>query len=133
MPAVSGFSQAFSRILNDFVDGADFSRQDIAKQAQRSRAFISDQLLGKRPVDTDVITAIADLFQVSGRFLTQQVLNQMPPDLVGIPGLTPPPSGSGDSADGPGPITPLPTRPTPPAPVKRAARNKPGKPKMGED
>lgn len=120
---ISGFSQAFARILNEFVNDASFSRQDIAQQAGRSRAFVSDQLLGKRPVDTDVLTAVADLFNISGRFLTQQVLNQMPPDVVGIPGVTPAPDD--DLAA---------RRQSAPAAVqKRAARKKPGTPQLQDD
>lgn len=89
-PAVSGFSEEFARALCKLVDESPVSRQAIADELQRSRAFVSDQLLGKRPVDTDVISAIAVQFGMSGRMLTRHVLDQLPPDVLGIPGITRP-------------------------------------------
>lgn len=104
MPAVTAFTEEFARILRAVVDEAGVSRQAIAADAGRSRSFVSDQLLGKRPVDTDVISAIAAQFGVTGRFLVGQVLAQLPPDVVGIPGLTPKADRTGAQ------VTPLPRR-----------------------
>lgn len=95
MPAVTAFTEEFARVLCEIVDSAGVSRQSIAEEIGRSRSFVSDQLLGKRPVDTDVLSAIAAQFGVSGRFLARQVLDQLPPDVFGIPGITRPPGDDG--------------------------------------
>lgn len=89
IPAVTAFSGAFAAALTALVDDLTVSpsRQAIADQAGRSRAFISDQLRGVRPVDTDTIAAISDLIGTPPRTLVRQVLTRMPPDVLGIPGV----------------------------------------------
>ncbi len=75
---MSASSERFSAALTAIVDEAGVTKKDIAQELGRSRAFVSDQLLGKRPVDTDVVTAISALLGGAGeRFLLQQVLKRV--------------------------------------------------------
>lgn len=114
IPVPTEFSLEFAAALKSVVDGTSITYQGIADQAARSRAFVSDQLNGKRPVDTDVIAAAADMVGISTRVLVRHVLDQMPPELRALRSLP----GPNDR-----PSTPRP-RETPRV-VKKAARKDP--------
>lgn len=77
MPPTSEWSRSFSGALTAYVDNMRISRQKVAEDIGRSRSFVSDQLLGKRPVDTDVISGIAKQAKVQPSTIVRQVLTEM--------------------------------------------------------
>lgn len=102
MPPVTPFSRAFAESLRAEMAIRKITQQAVMEETGRSRGFVSDQALGKRPVDTDVLTAVARLAGVSPRQLVEAVLARLsPPDELAARRRQPR---------------------TPPPPVKKAAR-----------
>lgn len=77
----SAFSQAFSRHLGDILSEspATITQQMIAERLPGSRvqSYVSERLGGRKPVDTDMIDAIADLLNWSPAWLVGQILGRM--------------------------------------------------------
>jgi transcriptional regulator with XRE-family HTH domain len=80
-PPVTSFSSAFARALADDMKAHKVTHQAVADVLGRSRAFVSDQVSGNRPVDTDVMSAVAEVAGVRTPALVRRVLGAMVPEL----------------------------------------------------
>jgi len=86
-PPVTAFSRAFSEALSADMKAHGVTHQAVAdvlppkpNGKRRSRPFVSEQVSGKRPVDTDVLTAVAELAGTTTPALVRRVLAAMPPE-----------------------------------------------------
>lgn len=75
----SQFSLRFAQALREALSSAGITQMQIREQMEntRTQSFISERLRGVRPVDTDILDAVAELMRVSPRELTRRILRDM--------------------------------------------------------
>jgi len=118
-PDVTPFSVAFGSALKVVMEARGVSQSAVARAIGKKAgaSYVSERVNGKRAVDTDVIAGVAEVAGVPPSVVVRETLAEMKR------------GGEGGAT-----VTPLPPkRPASPATQKRAARRKPGKPKMGDE
>lgn len=91
-PTTSTFSKRFAAALRGYMRERDIRQSDLATSIHRSPGFVSAHLSGARPVDTDMLYAVADLAGIDARRLTDEVTRRM----GDLPPEPPPPSVTTD-------------------------------------
>ncbi|KZM36052.1 hypothetical protein [Oerskovia enterophila] len=73
----SDFSKAFSRHLRDIMSERDVRQVPLAERLERSQGFVSERTSGRRPVDTDIIAAVAEMAGMGARELVEEISARM--------------------------------------------------------
>ncbi|MGW6007206.1 hypothetical protein ACWFNS_17770 [Oerskovia enterophila] len=76
----SDFSKAFSRHLRDVMSERDVRQVPLAERLERSQGFVSERTSGRRPVDTDIIAAVAEMAGMGARELVEEISARMRDD-----------------------------------------------------
>jgi transcriptional regulator with XRE-family HTH domain len=73
----STFSRRFAAALRGYARGENIRQEDVAAHLKRSEAYVSDHLSGKRPPDTDLFDAVAELAGVDSLELWTLIRDRM--------------------------------------------------------
>lgn len=73
----SDFSKAFARHLRDIMSERDVRQVPLAERLERSQGFVSERTSGRRPVDTDIIAAVAEMAGMGARELVEEISTRM--------------------------------------------------------
>lgn len=73
----TAFSKEFAAALRGYMDQKGLSQPPLRKALGRSQGYVSERLSGLRPIDTDMMDAVAELTGVSTKRLHKIVLRRM--------------------------------------------------------
>lgn len=73
----SDFSKAFARHLRDIMAEHGVRQVPLAEHLDRSQGFVSERTSGRRPVDTDIIAAVAEMAGMGPRDLVDEISTRM--------------------------------------------------------
>lgn len=74
---ISEFSREFARHLRGVMREHDITGAALATRLHRSEAFISERTGGRRPADTDIIDAVAELAGTDTSGLVGEIARRM--------------------------------------------------------
>jgi hypothetical protein len=85
----SPFSRTFASVLRGYMNERGITRPALMKHMHRSKGYVAEHLNGKRPPDTDMVDAVAEMAGVDSLDLLTLIRARMSDNLPPRPGARP--------------------------------------------